>query len=372
MAAGGRAAARPRAASLPAAAAVERAALTTPLALLFLAALAALSVVTAGCGEGPQARAPRQADSGAHSAAMDPRTQLDPPALADQPAAIAADGGVPVLCYHYFRGRFSPGYALRVFGAVVLGLPALGPREFWTTPVAEFERHLRALKAAGYTVVTLDDLADDVAAGRPLPPRAVVLTIDDADESVYRHAFPLLRRYGVPAHVFVPTGHVGRRWSGLRVCSADHLREMQASGLVRLESHTHDLHRKGLDGDQVVPVFLHPERWQRIRETGGDPVRADLVASRRAVAALAGPRRAWLAWPYGFATAELDSLARACGFRGTVSLKPRPFGPADSGLSVGRFAVTAHTTTAGVAALVAPAAPAAGPDSAGTGAGGGS
>lgn len=318
----------------------------------------ALLVLAAGCGDGPQTRAPRRADTGAHNAAMAPHTLLDPPALADLPTAPAGAAGVPVLCYHYFRGAFAPGYALRVVGAVVLGLPALGPREFWTTPISEFERHLRALRTAGITVVTLDELADCVAVGRPLPPRAVVLTIDDADESVYRYAFPLLCRYRVPAHLFVPTAQVGRHWSGLRVCTAAQLREMQASGFVRLESHTHNLHRKGLDGDEVVPVFMHPERWTRIRESGVDPVRADLLASRAAVAALAGPRRAWLAWPYGFASAELDSLARACGFRGTVSLKPRPFAPDDTGLSVGRYAMTAHTTTAGVAALVAPVTPA--------------
>ncbi len=324
-----------------------------------LVAAVALLALAAGCGDGPQTRASRTADTGAHSTAMAPLSQLDPPALAETPATGGGEAaGVPVLCYHYFRGSFSPGYALRVVGAVVLGLPALGPREFWTTPAAEFERHLRALRTAGITVVTLDELADRVAAGRPLPSRAVVLTIDDADESVYRFAFPLLREYGVPAHLFVPTAQVGRRWSGLRVCTASQLREMQASGLVHLESHTHNLHRKGLDGDKVVPVFLHPERWTRVRESGVDPVRADLVASRRAIATLAGPRRAWLAWPYGFANAELDSLARACGFRGTVSLKPRPFAPDDNGLSVGRYAMTAHTTTAGVAALVAPVTPA--------------
>lgn len=324
-----------------------------------LAAGLALLALVAGCGDGPQSRAPRTADTGAHSTAMSPHSQLDPPSLAEAPATAAGDAaGVPVLCYHYFRGRFSPGYALRVVGAVVLGLPALGPREFWTTPAAEFERHLRALRDAGIAVVTLDELADRAAAGLPPPTRAVVLTIDDADVSVYRQAFPLLRRYGVRAHLFVPTAHIGRRWSGLRVCSAAQLREMQASGLVRLESHTHNLHRKGLDGDQVVPVFLHPERWTRVRESGVDPVRADLLASRAAIAALAGPRRAWLAWPYGFANGELDSLARACGFRGTVSLKPRPFAPDDSGLSVGRYAVTAHTTTAGVVAFLAPATPA--------------
>lgn len=67
---------------------------------------------------------------------------LDPPALASGGFPTIEDG-VPVFCYHYFRSGFNAGYLLKVLGSVLLGMPALGPREFWTTPVGEFEKHLR-------------------------------------------------------------------------------------------------------------------------------------------------------------------------------------------------------------------------------------
>lgn len=328
-------------------------------ACLFLA-----SLFLGACNAGPQAGGPHAEGAppratGAHSTAMAPDSELDPPSLADLPVVERA-GGVPVLCYHYFRGHLAPGYALRVLGSVFFGLPALGPREFWTTPVGEFERHLRHFRDEGIAVVTLDEVAELIAAGRQLPSRAVVLTIDDADRSVYRHAFPLLRKYGMRAHLFVPTAQVGRAWSGLRVSSADELREMAASGHILLESHTHDLHYKLPADDGPRPAFLVPERipgGRRAAPSLAHPgplatVARDLETGRDEVRRLGAGRTPWLAWPYGFASPALDSLAVAVGFRGTVSLSPRRFGAADRDLHVGRFTLTAHTTLAQVAAIV--------------------
>ena len=144
-------------------------------AIVAAALLLALPAAMNGCGK-PGHDAAGATTAEAHTTAMSPGNHLDPPALAGPDVTPAATGarGVPVLCYHYFRGRFAPGYAARVLGSVLFGLPALGPREFWTTPAVEFERHLRWLQANDRRVLTLDEVADLVAAGAPLPPNAVV------------------------------------------------------------------------------------------------------------------------------------------------------------------------------------------------------
>ena len=157
--------------------------------------------------------------------------QLDPPGLADLELGDV-EPGVPVLCYHYFRGSFDVPYLLKVLGSVFFGMPALGAREFWTTPVGEFERHLKYFQKTDTRVMTLDEVADLLDSGETLPDRAVVLTIDDADLSVYKHAWPLLKKYGVKAHLFVPTAMVGTRWSSLNICTWEQLEEMAESGHV--------------------------------------------------------------------------------------------------------------------------------------------
>jgi peptidoglycan/xylan/chitin deacetylase (PgdA/CDA1 family) len=323
----------------------------------------ACSVWLPGCGD-PAQDVPDESVSG---------YLLDPPELS--PGAFPpAQDGVPVFCYHYFRSGFDPAYLMKVLGSVVFGMPALGPREFWTTPVGEFEKHLRYFRDTGTVVMTLDEVADLVEAGHTLPDRAVVLTIDDADRSVYELAWPLLRKYGMKAHLFVPTAKVGQTWGELEVCGWGELTEMANSGHIIVESHTHDLHFKVREAGNIEPVFLHPGRVpgealsqnlndlaRRVREDEreGIPsnlnevlsnpyaaVGVDLVISRVDLKTLAGARADWLAWPYGFATDELDSLSREIGFRGTVSLLPRAFTVRDSSLQVGRFALTAKSTLA--------------------------
>ena len=66
---------------------------------------------------------------------------------------------------------------------------------------AEQMRHL----ARRYRVLPADEVASAYRAGRRLPERAVLITFDDAYRDVGEIAWPILRRFGLPATVFVPT-----------------------------------------------------------------------------------------------------------------------------------------------------------------------
>jgi peptidoglycan/xylan/chitin deacetylase (PgdA/CDA1 family) len=71
---------------------------------------------------------------------------------------------------------------------------------------AKFEAALRFLTRY-YTPVSLQDVLTDVE-GRGLPPRAVLVTFDDAYASVAESAAPLCRQFGVPAVFFVNAAFV--------------------------------------------------------------------------------------------------------------------------------------------------------------------
>jgi peptidoglycan/xylan/chitin deacetylase (PgdA/CDA1 family) len=73
---------------------------------------------------------------------------------------------------------------------------------------ATFHRQLEYL-AAHYDVVPLSFLVARLAAGRPLPPRTAVVTIDDGYRDAYTVAFPALRQRNLPATVFVVSGFTG-------------------------------------------------------------------------------------------------------------------------------------------------------------------
>jgi peptidoglycan/xylan/chitin deacetylase (PgdA/CDA1 family) len=92
--------------------------------------------------------------------------------------------------------------------------PDLDPGLISATP-AEFERQVEWL-ARATTPVSLDDVLAVRRGEGTLPPRAVLVTFDDAYADFPRHAWPALRDAGVPVTVFVPTaypgGEIARFW----------------------------------------------------------------------------------------------------------------------------------------------------------------
>ena len=127
---------------------------------------------------------------------------------------------IPILCYH----RFGAGSTRMVMSP------------------GNFGAQLDWLARNQYTVLRLSQLPDFLAGKQPLPARSVVITIDDGYESVYRHAFPLLKKHGFPATLFVYTDFIGIG-DGL---SWAQLQDMASSGLVDIQAHS-KTHRNLVD-----------------------------------------------------------------------------------------------------------------------------
>lgn len=73
------------------------------------------------------------------------------------------------------------------------------PRQF-DSQMRYLREHLRP--------ISLNDVIAHIEQGTPLPPDSVAVTFDDGFADTYRYAFPVLRRYRIPATIFVSTGYV--------------------------------------------------------------------------------------------------------------------------------------------------------------------
>ncbi|MGE0126879.1 MAG: polysaccharide deacetylase family protein [Blastocatellales bacterium] len=62
-----------------------------------------------------------------------------------------------------------------------------------------------------YKVVPLAQIAESINRAEPLAPGLAAITIDDGYRDAYEIAYPLLRRYGSPATLFVPPDFIDRR-----------------------------------------------------------------------------------------------------------------------------------------------------------------
>jgi peptidoglycan/xylan/chitin deacetylase (PgdA/CDA1 family) len=71
-----------------------------------------------------------------------------------------------------------------------------------------FERQLRLLRRQ-FHLLSPDEFTSCVAGERPFPPSSCLVTFDDGWIDTFTEAWPLLRRHGVPAIVFLPTRFIG-------------------------------------------------------------------------------------------------------------------------------------------------------------------
>lgn len=74
---------------------------------------------------------------------------------------------------------------------------------------ADFERQMSFLREQDYNVLSLSRLVAALRAGEDTP-RAVVVTVDDGYEDFHTYALPVLRRYAIPATIFVTNDFIAQ------------------------------------------------------------------------------------------------------------------------------------------------------------------
>lgn len=63
--------------------------------------------------------------------------------------------------------------------------------------------------AKNHKVITFDDLLDYYKKKKGLEKNSVIITFDDGYKDNYQHAYPILRKYRLPANMALTTGHIG-------------------------------------------------------------------------------------------------------------------------------------------------------------------
>lgn len=92
--------------------------------------------------------------------------------------------------------------------------------------IDQFEAHLEELTSGDYQVLPLPRILEALRTGKPLPDRAVAITIDEASRSAFQEAWPRLKAAGLPFTLFVATDAVDRgspahmTWTEIRQLAA--------------------------------------------------------------------------------------------------------------------------------------------------------
>lgn len=163
-----------------------------------------------------------------------------------------------------------------------------------------FERQLRALAAKDYRFLSLGDLVTEIDLRNREPRRTATVTFDDGWADNYEFAFPVLKRMGIPATLFITTEHLrDGHAADPRKMTAAQLREMSRTGMT-LGGHT----RTHVDLTAVSEA-------KALEEMAG--CREDLEQ-------ILGGRIEYFAYPGGAFNARVARLAREAGYRAACSV----------------------------------------------------
>ena len=179
-------------------------------------------------------------------------------------------------------------------GVVGLMYHRFDENKYPTTNVrmSDFNRQLQAIKKKQLEFIHIHELEDHLLRGSPLYNKRVLLTVDDAYASFYKHAWPILKREQIPFVLFLNTREVNSKHKNYM--SWAQIREIHQSGLgvIGHHSYSHD-YMAGWDKEEIRRD-LERANMDFMRELGEIP--------------------AYFSYPFGEYGREFKELVREMGF----------------------------------------------------------
>jgi peptidoglycan/xylan/chitin deacetylase (PgdA/CDA1 family) len=211
---------------------------------------------------------------------------------------------VPILMYH-----------------VIAPPPAGAPFPGLYVLPAEFAQEMQALKSAGWTAVTLDQLRAYRQHGARLPAgKPIVLTFDNGYRSQYTAALPVLRRMGWVADENIQLSGLPPSQGGLT--------EAQVRGLI---SAGWELDTQGISHADLITLSSAGLNYQ-------------VDSARQILRRRYGVPVNWFCYPSGHYDATVVAAVRAAGFVGSTTVVPGWAGPGTDSYRLPRLRVLGGTS----------------------------
>jgi peptidoglycan/xylan/chitin deacetylase (PgdA/CDA1 family) len=168
-----------------------------------------------------------------------------------------------------------------------------------------FARQMEFLSKNNYNVVPLEKVVSYIKKKEKPPQKTIAITLDDGFYNNYQYAYPVLKKYNMPATIFIIVNRVGNpgflNW--------EEIKEMADSGIVEIGSHT-KVHFWLLGSDDR---FLQDE----------------VAGSKKILEEKLGRKINSFCYPMGAFDAKSEKAVEDAGYACAVSTSPRGVAPDD-------------------------------------------
>lgn len=147
--------------------------------------------------------------------------------------------GITGLARHWKNGR-STGLRVLAYHRVLDHLPPKDYKfdhELISATTGDFEWQIAHI-SQHYRPTTFAELENRLKQGEAPDDKAVIVTFDDGFDDNYYHAYPILKKYGVPATIFIATEYIGGNtpfWFDWLVYLGNHLDPRKMADLAGLD-----------------------------------------------------------------------------------------------------------------------------------------
>jgi len=164
--------------------------------------------------------------------------------------AARINGAEPVVCVNQESGLYAAWKAPEDNAAENARIPILMYHQFTANPAGEsgwlrgnytyigdFDAHMNHIATTGFYLPTWDELSAFIDGRLWLPNHSVIVTDDDADQTWFDLAAPVVDKHKVLATSFMITAY---------------RQDPPPNPYVLRRSHTHDMHKAGANGDGLM------------------------------------------------------------------------------------------------------------------------
>ena len=199
----------------------------------------------------------------------------------------------------------------------------------YTVSPSNFDQQIHWLIDNGYHFINVDDILKYRQHGKPLPDKAVLITFDDGYQSVYENAYPIIKKYKIPTVIALVGSWLKSKDKvkfGDQIINRDkflgqkEIKEMVASGLVEIGSHSYDLHHGIIGNPQgnmepavTTRQWLADKKQYEDEKSYKKRVYKDLLENNTFLEKYTGQKPRVMVWPYGHYNIEVRHIADELG-----------------------------------------------------------
>ena len=186
------------------------------------------------------------------------------------------------------------------------------------------EEHFKMFKAKGYTPISIKQYEDYIQGKGTLPPKPILLSFDDGRESMYTKIYPLLKKYNYPAVFAIILSYMETVPPASEIKTMvtwPQLKEMEASGLVTLASHSYNMHNfvtANQYGDRfqnVATVWYNENERYESEYDFDNRVKNDMLMGKKIFDENMGHSTDVFVWPFGVYTQYAVQEAQKAGYK---------------------------------------------------------